>query len=155
MLPLLPLLLIPVAVDRFAPDGARADDGTVAPHLGVSALVLESWSKDPVVLRSSDGTILSVVVPQQLTSTVAVAVGLFDRFELSVRAQGYVEDHAGKDAATGLLPPRLSLQASLFQTAGVAVAARGSVDVPVRSDDVLSFAPALLASVALPFVALE
>ena len=167
MLPL--LLLLPVAVDavdRLAPDGgaspyAVADDAHIAP--GVHALVLESWAKDTLVLRAPDGAIVSSLVAQQLTTTVGASLAL-GRFELSARGAGVVEDHGRKGIGGALLRPRLGAKVLVVDNETFALGARAALDVGVdataqalagataRVVDGAALEPALLASIALPWL---
>ncbi len=144
--------------DSFAPAGGRgflvADDARPAPHLGVTALAVESLALDPVVLRGPDGAVVKPIVAQQATTTLAASVGLFDRLELSLRAAGAVENRAASfdGIAAGMVPaladPRLSLKILIVDAGPFALAARASVQGP---GDLVA-EPALLASVSLPWL---
>ena len=70
----------------------------VLPHLVPSAWALVSYANDPLVFRDNTGKqVGDAIIANQVNAEIAVALGLFDRFEVGVVAPTYYMNGAGFD----------------------------------------------------------
>lgn len=70
----------------------------VLPHLVPSAWALVSYANDPLVYRDNTGKqVGDSIIANQVNAEIAVALGLFDRFEVGVVAPAYYMNGAGFD----------------------------------------------------------
>ncbi len=70
----------------------------VLPHLVPSAWALVSYANDPLVFRDNTGKqIGDAIIANQVNAEIAVALGLFDRFEVGLVAPAYYMNGAGFD----------------------------------------------------------
>jgi len=68
----------------------------VLPHLVPSAWALVSYANDPLVFRDNTGKqVGDAIIANQVNAEIAVALGLFDRFEVGVVAPAYYMNGAG------------------------------------------------------------
>jgi large repetitive protein len=76
-------------------------DARVLPHLQPTVFLLGSYAKDPLVYRDNNGAEVAKIIEHAFTADLVAALGLFDRFELSLQLPANFIDGPGFDGRRG------------------------------------------------------